>query len=161
MNKSHKFAIIISIIASITAFSAQAEDYSGSGYNGAETRQMSDVVEGTVQAVRVVSIQGQPSTSMQVVGGSLGGLVGGLLGSNMGKGNGTYAATAVLGVLGAAAGTYGTEVLAKDKGVEFIVKLDNGRVVAISQGVDEESQTIRQGDRVHVIQGYKTRVIKA
>ena len=154
-----KYAIAIAI--AIFAASANAQDYSGSGYGGTEARQYANVSEGVVAAVREVSIQGEPSGAGQVLGGGLGALAGGLLGSKIGKGNGTLAASAVMGVLGAAAGTYGTQYLAKDRAYEFIIRLADGRLVSVTQAQDSNAAVIQEGDRVMIIEGGSVRVVKS
>ena len=54
---------------------------------------------------------------------------------------------AVLGGLGGAAVE---ETATRNKGVEITVKLDSGRLIAVTQSADE---TFRVGDRVRVLSG--------
>jgi outer membrane lipoprotein SlyB len=77
-----------------------------------------------------------------VVGGVAGSAVGGSKGSTLGATVG-----AMRGGLGGAAAEEGAT---RQKGLEITVKLDSGRIMAITQASDE---TFRTGGRVRVLSG--------
>jgi outer membrane lipoprotein SlyB len=90
------------------------------------------------------------------IGAGAGAVVGGVAGSTVGSGKGRVLGTALGAVLGGLGGAAAEEGLTRQKGVEITVRLDSGRMLAITQAVDEE---FRVGDRVRVLSsGGTTRV---
>ena len=101
---------------------------------------------GTVEMVKPVKIEGTKS----FVGPAAGAAAGGVLGSTIGSGSGKTVAT-VLGVLaGGAAGAAVEEGITKKDGLEIIVKLDSGNVIAV---VQEADVIFAVGDRVSILTG--------
>lgn len=101
---------------------------------------------GIVESVRAVKIEGTKSP----VGAGAGAVVGGVAGSTVGSGKGSAVGAAVGAVLGGLGGAAAEEVVTRQEGVEITVKLDSGRLLAITQAADEE---FRVGDRVRVLSG--------
>lgn len=132
-----------------------ATPYGGSSYEPrGEARSVKPVTYATVVDVRETFLK-EEGTSY--VGTGIGGTLGALLGSKVGSGNGTYAAQAALGLLG---GALGNRLANQTRdGLEVVIKMDDGRTVAIVQERDGLSFT--RGDRVRVIGGNQTRVIPA
>lgn len=119
----------------------------GSGdYSRAQTRSAQEVQMGTVESVRTVKIEGTKS----VVGPAAGAVVGGVAGSNVGGGKGRVVGATVGAVLGGLGGAAAEEAITRQDGLEITVKLDSGRILAITQGADED---FRVGDRVRVLSG--------
>lgn len=123
-----------------------ASSMSGGAYTRSQARQVQEVQMGVVDSVRQVQIEGT-KTPVGTIGGAA---VGGIAGSNIGGGKGS-AVGAILGaVVGGVAGSAIEEGVTKKNGLEITVKLDNGRMFAVTQEADED---IRPGDRVRVLTG--------
>lgn len=98
---------------------------------------------GVVESVREVDIPSRRTG----VGPAAGAVIGGTIGAEVGRGRGSAAGavvgTVIGGVAGEAAAQAGTE-----KGLEITVRLDEGRVIAVTQPAQE---TFKPGDRVRVL----------
>ena len=101
---------------------------------------------GVIESVRAVKIEGTKS----VVGPTAGAVVGGVAGSTVGSGKGSVVGAAVGAVLGGLGGAAAEEAITRQDGVEITVKLDSGRIMAITQAIGED---LRVGDRVRVLTG--------
>ena len=119
--------------------------------------------DGTVLAMRQMPAQGQPSAGMGGAASALSGAIGGGAGGGTGGGNWSSMLTAGLGA--ALSGTGGNKASSSAGGpapqrqaVEFTLRMDDGSKLTVVQGDD---QGLRAGDRVHVIRGEKTRVVRA
>jgi outer membrane lipoprotein SlyB len=119
----------------------------GGDYTRSQTRGEMNVRLGVVESVRDVKIDARDTGTGTLTGAALGGIAG----STLGRGNKAEAAGAVVGaVLGGLAGS-GIEKSGNDrKGVEVTVKLEGGKLVAITQEKDEE---FKIGDRVRILSG--------
>jgi outer membrane lipoprotein SlyB len=115
-------------------------------YSRDQARTVQEVQMGVVESVRTVKIEGTKS----VVGPAAGAVVGGVAGSTIGGGRGSVVGATVGAVLGGVGGAAAEEAVTRQDGVEITVKLDSGRVLAITQAADEE---FRVGDRVRVLSG--------
>ena len=118
-------------------------------------REQAEVKEfpGVVEAVREVQIDTPSSGVAPMAGAVIGGTVGGSVGSGRGASVGAVIGT----VAGAVAGEAATQTTAP--GLEITVRLDGGRVVAITQPAGE---TFQPGDRVRVrSDGRAARVTRA
>lgn len=142
-------AIVIVTIATGTAaaLGGCAPSVSGGAYDRYQTRQAQDVRLGYVESVRQVLIEGTQSG----VGTMTGAALGGLAGSNIGKGKGEIAGAIGGAVLGGLAGSAIEEGATRQPGLEIMVKLDSGRMVAVTQADDEP---FYPGDRVRVMTSY-------
>jgi outer membrane lipoprotein SlyB len=100
-----------------------------------------------VEHVRSVNIEGTKSA----VGPAAGAVVGGVAGSEIGGGKGSVIAATVGAVLGGVAGGAAEEAATRRPGIEITVRLDNGRLIAVTQEDGGESFGI--GDRVRVLTG--------
>jgi len=101
---------------------------------------------GIVESVREVNIEGTKTP----IGAGAGAVVGGVAGSTVGSGRGSAVGATVGAVLGGLGGAATEEAVTRQKGVEITVKLDSGRMIAVTQAADEE---FRVGDRVRVLSG--------
>ncbi|NWG39714.1 MAG: glycine zipper 2TM domain-containing protein, partial [Hydrogenophilaceae bacterium] len=99
-----------------------------------------------VESVRKVKIEGTKSP----VGAGAGAVVGGVAGSTVGSGKGSTIGAAVGAVLGGLGGAAAEEAITRQEGIEITVKLDSGRLLAVTQAADE---AFRVGDRVRVLTG--------
>lgn len=118
----------------------------GKDYSREQARVVHEVKMGVVESVREVHIEGTKSP----VGAGAGAVVGGVAGSTIGSGRGSAVGAAVGAVLGGLGGAAAEEAVTRQNGVEITVKLDGGRLIAITQAADE---TFRVGDRVRVLSG--------
>ena len=134
------------LLASGMILGGCAESLSGSAYSRSQAREVMEVRMGVVESVRSVQIEGTHSG----VGTAAGAVVGGIGGSNIGGGKGS-AVGAVLGAVGG--GVLGSAIeqgTTKKNGLEITVKLDSGKLLAITQEADEE---FRVGERIRVLSG--------
>lgn len=115
-------------------------------YSRSQARTVQEVQMGVVESVREVLIEGTKTP----VGAGAGAVVGGVAGSTVGSGRGSVIGTTVGAVLGGLGGAAAEEAVTRQKGVEITVKLDSGRMLAITQAADEQ---FRVGDRVRVLSG--------
>ena len=129
-----------------------ADDLSGSSYGRSSARSAYTEVEGEILSVSPVTIEGKEG----VLGGIAGGILGAAIGSTIGGGHGRDVAAAVGGVAGAAAGAATEKGATKQNGVELRVKLDDGRVLNVTQTLGDDS--FAPGQRVRVLFGSDTRV---
>ena len=121
----------------------------GSGdYERTQTRGVQEVQMGTVESVREVKIEGTKSG----VGTTAGAVVGGVAGSNVGGGKGQIIGGVLGAVVGGVAGAAVEEGTTKQKGVEITVKLDGGRMIAVTQAM-EENEVFKVGERVRILSG--------
>lgn len=140
------------IAASALALGGCASGTGGKDYSREQARVVQDVQMGKVESVREVNIEGTKSP----VGAGAGAVVGGVAGSTVGSGKGSVVGAAVGAVLGGLGGAAAEEAITRNKGVEITVKLDSGRLIAITQTADE---VFAVGDRVRVLSsGGTTRV---
>ena len=134
------------LIVTAIALGGCASGTGGKDYSRDQTRSVQEVQMGVVESVRDVNIEGTKTA----IGAGAGAVVGGVAGSTVGKGTGSAIATAVGAVLGGLGGAAVEESATRSQGVEITVKLDSGRLIAITQTADE---IFNVGDRVRVLSG--------
>lgn len=115
-------------------------------YSREQARTVQEVQMGVVESVREVSIEGTKS----VVGAGAGAVVGGAAGSSVGGGTGRVITTTVGALLGGLGGAAAEEAVTRQPGLEITVKLDSGRMIAVTQAAEERFAV---GDRVRVLSG--------
>ncbi len=138
--------IVAAAMLAVAALGGCASGTGGKDYSRAQTRAVQDVQLGVVESVREVNIEGTKTP----IGAGAGAVVGGVAGSTVGSGKGSVVGAAVGAVLGGLGGAAAEEAVTRQNGVEITVKLDSGRLIAITQAADEE---FRVGDRVRVLSG--------
>ena len=146
MLKTVQLAPLALLTAAAIALGGCASGTGGKDYSRAQTRIVQEVQLGVVESVREVNIEGTKTP----IGAGAGAVVGGVAGSTVGGGKGSVVGAAVGAVLGGVGGAAAEEAVTRQKGVEITVKLDSGRLIAITQAADEE---FRVGDRVRVLSG--------
>lgn len=134
------------LAAGIIALGGCASGTGSKDYTRAQARTVQEVEMGVVESVREVRIEGTKTP----VGAGAGAIVGGVAGSTLGGGRGSIVGTAVGAVLGGLGGAAAEEAVTRKTGVEVTVRLDSGRMLAITQAADE---IFRDGDRVRVLTG--------
>jgi outer membrane lipoprotein SlyB len=138
--------IVIATTAATVLLVGCAGSQSGAGYSRSQTRGEMSVRLGVVESVRNVTIEGTQSG----VGAVAGGAVGGIAGSNVGHGKGSTVGSIVGAVAGGLAGQALEEHASKKAGLEITIKLDDGKLIAITQEADE---IFRPGERIRVLTG--------
>src|SRR5947208_15610034 len=130
------FRLLFISLLGAAILSGCASEPSGSVYERRQARTVQDVQGGVVESVRPVMIEGTKSG----VGAGTGAIAGGVIGrggsgrSDIGAVVGGVAGAVVGGIAGAAAEEGGT----RRKGYEITVRLETGRLIAITQSADEE-----------------------
>lgn len=124
-----------------------ASSLSNDAYSRSQTGTPQQVELGYVESVRPVLIEGTKSNIGTATGAAIGGVAGGSVNG------GTARTLAIIGgaVLGGLAGAATEEGITRQQGQEITVRLDNGRMIAITQGGDVQ---FVPGQRVRVLTAY-------
>lgn len=139
--------IAVFLMAAVTLYmTGCASSRSSEVYSRDQARQAHTVENGTVESVKEVLIEGTKTP----VGGVAGGVAGGALGSTIGRGTGRTLATVAGALAGAAAGAAAEEGITSKKGLEIVVKKDNGETIVV---VQEADVPIYPNDRVRILRG--------
>ena len=143
-----KLAGVVGILATSALMAGCASPGLGGGnYTRSQVRGEQTVRLGVVENVRDVIIDSRDTGTGTVAGAAIGGLAGSTVG-------GGYKANAVGAIAGAVVGGIignSVEKNANDRhGVEVTVRLEGGKLIAITQEKDEE---FRVGDRVRILSG--------
>jgi len=146
MQKPSRIAAFVLLSAAIAVLGGCASGIGGKDYSREQARTVQEVQMGVVESVREVSVEGTKTP----IGAGAGAVVGGVAGSTVGGGKGSIVGATVGAVLGGLGGAATEEAVTRQKGVEITVKLDSGRLIAITQAADE---AFRVGDRVRVLSG--------
>ena len=146
MINTNLLKLIAVLAASAAVLGGCASSMSGGAYSREQARQVQEVKMGVVESVRHVKIEGTKSP----VGAGAGAVVGGIAGSNVGQGKGSTVGTILGAVAGGVAGSMIEEGVMSKDGLEITVKLDGGRMIAVTQEADEQ---FRVGERVRVLSG--------
>ncbi|HUW51625.1 MAG TPA: glycine zipper 2TM domain-containing protein [Sulfuricella sp.] len=138
--------LVAALAMSAAVLGGCASSMSGGAYSREQARQVQEVQMGVVESVRHVKIEGTQSP----VGAGAGAVIGGIAGSNVGQGKGSDIGTILGAVAGGVAGSMIEEGVTGKDGLEITVKLENGRLIAVTQEADEQ---FRVGERVRVLTG--------
>lgn len=147
--------LLVAVVAIPLLLSACAtRSNSPNVYRSGEAQAEREVRYGTVETLRAVDIQRDPTG----VGTIAGAAVGGIAGSTVGGGKGSTIG-AVLGAVGGAIAGQAIEGSASVRpGVELVIRFDNGDIRAI---VQEDAGGLKAGDRVQIIgSGASIRVVR-
>ncbi len=123
--------------------------YGATTYTGSATRTEQQVSYGTVVALEAAKVV--PTQNEQTLSTGIGAVVGGIAGSAAGGGRGQALTTITGAVLGGLAGNAVGKAAGTAQGVTITVKLDGGRTVAITQGVDP-NVIFNVGEKVQVLE---------
>ena len=137
---------ITGVLATTVLLAGCPASTSGSTYTREQARTPQEVQLGVVESVREVQIEGTKTP----IGPAAGAVVGGVAGSSLGKGKGSTIGAVVGAVAGGLAGGAIEEGVTRSKGLEITVKLDNGRLLAVTQNADEN---FRPGERIRILTG--------
>jgi outer membrane lipoprotein SlyB len=139
-----KRAVLVAV--GVAVLGGCAASQSGSAYSRAQARQVQEVQMGVVESVRQVQIEGTKTP----IGSGAGAVVGGVAGSNVGGGSGRTIGAILGAVGGGLAGAAVEEGVTRRAGLEITVRLDSGRIIAVTQEADE---AFAIGERVRVLTG--------
>jgi outer membrane lipoprotein SlyB len=138
--------LVLVLVVSVLVLAGCPASMSGAAYSRDQARGTQDVQYGTVETVRQVLIEGT-GTGIGALGGAA---TGGVLGSGIGGGRGQSLAIIGGALLGGVAGAAAEEGMTRQAGLEIAVRLDSGRIIAVTQAAD---QMFSPGDRVRVLTG--------
>lgn len=121
-------------------------------YATSSVGQVNRALRGTVVSVRRIAVSNDGPAGT-LIGGAAGGVAGSMIG-----GSDTANILGAIGgaVLGGIAGNAAEEGLSKQTGYEYVVELDNGNMVTVSQGDDV---LLNPGQRCLVLYGDRARVV--
>jgi len=137
--------MILLIVAMGVFIAGCGPAHSSNTYSRSEAGKVQTVEDGEVIFIREVQVEGSKSGLGMVAGGIMGYAVG----NTVGGGSGKTLARAGGTVAGAAAGAAVEEKASREIALEITVQLDNGKVVAVVQSMDEKFE---EGDKVRVLQ---------
>jgi len=145
------------LFASVLAASLLAGCASTPGDDDADARGAQQQAEqkeypGVVENVREIEMDSERSSVAPMAGAVIGGSVGGSVGSGRGATVGAVIGSVAGAVAGEAAAQAGTR-----PGLEITVRLDAGRVIAVTQPVGKES--FKPGERVRVVSDGRTALV--
>lgn len=143
--KTAHWLLVMAVVGLLVSGCAASQ--SGSAYSRPQARQAQQVQLGYVEGVRQVQIEGTKTP----IGAGAGTVIGGIAGSSIGGGRGRSIATVGGAVLGGLAGAAAEEGITRRPGLEITVRLDDGRMIAVTQEADE---AFYQGERVRVLTAY-------
>lgn len=145
---------IAAALVALLALGACGGVHSGGTYARTQAGEEQHVSRGTIVSMREVQVDGTNSGIGQIGGGVLGGVGGSMIG---GGARANIAGAVVGAIAGAVVGTVAERQVTKTTASEFTVREESGLVIAVVQSNDEG---LREGDRVVVLRGSKTRVIR-
>lgn len=154
ITKCSRIVSCVLITAAAMLLSSCAKEISSGVYSSRQVGEASVTLPGVVVSVREVCVEGSDRLQDNELGIIGGGVVGGVIGSNIGKGNGRILPTAVGAIAGAIGGSMIEKKLNQQAGFEYVVQLDDGRLMTIVQGND---MLFQMGQPVYVILGYQGR----
>ena len=146
-----KRLLVLGALATAVILAGCAQPGLGGGnYTRGQVRGEQVVRLGTVESVRDVTIDARDSGTGTLAGAAIGGVAG----STVGGGSRANAVGAIAGAL--VGGIIGSAVEKSNNdrvGVEVTVRLEGGKMIAITQEKDED---FRVGDRVRILSGQGT-----
>jgi outer membrane lipoprotein SlyB len=137
-----------------------ASGLTSSAYSRDQARRAMEVQIGSVEHIREVKIEGTATGRGLSVGASAGGMVGAIAGLGAGNGRGSLVGSIIGSVAGGLIGAAAEESVTARDGIEITVRLDNGKLLAVTQEKDQ-AEVFNVGDRVRVLSdGSVTRVVR-
>jgi len=140
-----RFLFASALAASLLAGCASTPGDDDAGARRAQQQAEQKEYSGVVEIVREVEMDSERSGVAPMAGAVLGGTVGGSVGSGRGSAVGAVVGT----VAGEAAAQAGTR-----PALEITVRLDEGRVIAVTQPAGKDS--FKPGERVRVVSDGRT-----
>lgn len=148
--KIKQFAFWGAVVTIATLIGCAQPGLGGGNYTRGQVRGEQSVRVGTVENVRDVVIDARDTGTGTLAGAAIGGVAG----STVGGGSRANAVGAIAGaVVGGIIGNAVEKNNNDRRGVEVTVRLEGGKLIAITQEKDEE---FRVGDRVRILSGQGT-----
>ena len=143
--------ILLSVTVATAMLAGCAQPGLGGGnYTRGQVRGEQSVRIGTVENVRDVTIDARDTGTGTLAGAAIGGVAGSTLGGgSRANAVGAIAGAVVGGIIGSAVEKNNNDRV----GVEVTVRLEGGKMIAITQEKDED---FRVGDRVRILSGQGT-----
>ena len=142
---------ILTLLTATTLMGCQS-NINSDHYSTSQTGKVSTVSQCTVMNVRYVGVNNDNGT-----GSLVGTIAGGVAGSTIGGGSRAHTLGAVGGALiGGLVGSAAEQGLSSQTGIEYVVRLDNGQVISITQGTQG---ALSVGQRCLVLFGNPSRII--
>lgn len=142
------------LLVALLVLSACARNISPDVYKASHVGEASNTYAGVIVNARQVLVEEEEYLEKNGLGVAGGGVLGGVLGNQIGGGSGRTIATVGGALAGATAGAYAEKELKKQSAIEYVVKLDNGQLMTIVQGI---SPVYNTGQRVYVMKSYQGR----
>ncbi|MFQ5972914.1 MAG: hypothetical protein ACE5Q3_11325 [Alphaproteobacteria bacterium] len=132
---------------------------SSSTYSATDVGQVIQTEPGTVVSARIVDVKGGDNTGAGALAGAA---VGGTAGyAATGGGSGGSLVTVLGALVGAGIGYLGEQQARSREGIEYVVRMDDGRVVTLVQNREKEEEPLPAGAPILVQYGTSyTRVIE-
>lgn len=127
---------VITPCMAVMLLSGCARNINSNTYKASHVGEASFTYQGTIISARKIQVEEGEYLGENYAGMGLGALGGGLLGSQVGSGTGQLAAIAGGAVLGGVGGALAEKALKSQEGMEYAVKLTNGSVMTVVQGLD-------------------------
>jgi outer membrane lipoprotein SlyB len=115
-----------------------SRNISSSTYDAQSIGYANETHECTVVSMRRVILEDGDYLENNKTGALLGAVTGGVLGNTVGAGRGRTAATVLGAVAGGVGGAMAEKAMKKQEGLEYTVKLQNGSMRTIVQGIDNQ-----------------------
>ena len=145
-----QFAVLGAVVTIATLVGCAQPGLGGGNYTRGQVRGEQSVRVGTVENVRDVVIDARDTGTGTLAGAAIGGVAG----STIGGGSRANAVGAIAGaVVGGIIGNAVEKNNNDRRGVEVTIRLEGGKLIAITQERDEE---FRVGDRVRILSGQGT-----
>jgi outer membrane lipoprotein SlyB len=149
----------VAVAAVLALLAAGCANPSSSRYNTSDVGQIIETSEGTVLSSRIVDIEGGDNAGYgAVAGGAAGGTAGYV---SMGNSSATGLVAVLGAIIGAGVGYLAEDSVRSREGIEYLVRLDDGRVVTLVQNREGEEVPMQNGTPVLVQYGNDyTRVVE-
>ena len=144
-----KRLITVALLATVLAATGCATQgkYTGGSYSGSEARRGAIVHTGVIISMSPVTIT-DPNSGLGALAGA--GLAATAAGKNIGAGSGAIVAGVAGGLIGLVAGNAIESQMNTHNAARLVIKLDNGKTISTTQGMDAELAGMRAGDKVFV-----------
>jgi outer membrane lipoprotein SlyB len=149
----------VAAAAALVLLTAGCSSPTSSRYDSGDVGQIIETSEGTVLSSRIVEVKGGENSGYGAVAGGAAGATTGYVTVGGGKGSGLVALLG--GIIGAGVGHLAEDSARTREGIEYLVRLDDGRVVTLVQNRDGEEAPLQNGTPVLIQYGNDyTRVVE-
>jgi outer membrane lipoprotein SlyB len=148
----HRTACCVALMVSVAACSHP----SSKTYGDSEVGQTIETAQGSVVSSRVVDVAGEPG----FIGAGAGAAVGAAGGGLAVNGPASLLVAIVGGLVGAGIGYMAEKQMGDRDGIEYVLQMDDGRLVTLVQNREDEEEPLADGTPVLVqVAGQYTRVM--